>query len=791
MMNPAKGNTSLLLLSLLLVCPICTSLDTITPNQPLKDGDGQLLLSNQKTFALGFFSPGSSSYRYIGIWYNQITEQTVAWVANRDTPLKDHSGVLSINSKGNLVLHTQNQTTPIWSTNVSFSVSSTNNSMAKLLDIGNLVLVQEDSQRVTWQSFDYPTNTLLPLMKLGLDRRTGLNRFLTSWKSKDDPGIGNHSFRMVPTGYPQVSLYMGQTLLWRMGFWNGVTWSGVPRILSEYFKVSWVNNQDESTFMYNIIPNLPTKVIVKMVVDESGIVERSLWQETTWVEYWFAPQGFCDNYLNCGPNSYCDSHNMVIFECKCFPGFEPKSSRDCMREKQGVSMCNNGEGFVKLAHMKVPDTSIAHADMSLSMKECKQKCLRNCSCMAYASANESEGGIGCLTWHGDLVDTRTFPDLGQDLYIRVDAVVLEKRHSTYSYSADSTLKYFEDSPSRRDLDGTRRDSNLPLFDLRTIIAATDNFSIANKLGQGGFGPVYKGLLQNGMEIAVKRLSKCSGQGIEQFKMEIALIAKLQHRNLVRILGCCIHKEEKMLIYEYLPNKSLDFFIFDETKRSCLDWEKRFEIICGIGRGILYLHQDSRLRIIHRDLKASNVLLDNALNPKISDFGMARIVGGDQIEDNTNCIVGTYGYMSPEYAMQGLFSIKSDVYSFGVLLLEIITGKRNGTYHHDGPSSNLIGHVWDLWREDNSMKIVDPLLDETYLANKVSRCIQIGLLCVQEHATHRPTMSTVVFMLGNDTPLPSPKQPAFILKGTYNSTDISTSAASNSINEITFSKIDGR
>ncbi|XP_050252380.1 G-type lectin S-receptor-like serine/threonine-protein kinase At1g11410 isoform X1 [Quercus robur] len=832
MMNPAKGNTSLLLLSLLLVCPICTSLDTITPNQPLKDG--QFLHSNQKTFALGFFSPGSSSHRYVGIWYNQISEQTVAWVANRDTPLKDTSGVLSINGKGNLVLHTQNQTTPIWSTNVSFSISSTNNSMAKLLDIGNLVLVQQDSQRVTWQSFDYPTNTMLPLMKLGLDRRTGLNRFLTSWKSKDDPGIGNHSFRVVQTGYPQTSLYMGQTLLWRMGFWNGVTWSGVPQIASKFFKVISVNNQDESTWMYSIVPNLPTKVIVKMVVDESGIVERSLWQETTWVEYWSAPQELCDKYLNCGPNSYCDPHNEVIFECKCFPGFEPKSSRDCIREKQGVSMCNNGEGFVKLAHTRLPDTSTAHADMSLSMKECEQKCLRNCSCMAYASANGSEGGIGCLTWHGDLVDTRIFPDLGQDLYIRVDAVVLaqyakkngltqkkktlailgvsvavmfllmvsivycfvmkkkkEKRHNTYSYSADSTLQYFEDSPSKRDLDGTRRNSNLPLFDLRTIIAATDNFSIANKLGQGGFGPVYKGLLQNGKEIAVKRLSKFSGQGIEQFKMESALIAKLQHINLVRILGCCIHKEEKMLIYEYLPNKSLDFFIFDETKRSCLDWEKRFEIICGIGRGILYLHQDSRLRIIHRDLKASNVLLDNALNPKISDFGLARIVGGDQIEADTNCIAGTYGYMSPEYAMQGHFSIKSDVYSFGVLLLEIITGKRNGTYHHDGPSSNLIGHVWDLWREDNSMKIVDPLLDETYPANEVSRCIQIGILCVQEQAIDRPTMSTIVFMLGNDTPLPSPKQPAFILKGTYNSTDRSTSAASNSINEITLSKIDGR
>nr|POE99167.1 g-type lectin s-receptor-like serine/threonine-protein kinase [Quercus suber] len=542
-MNPAKGNTSLLLLSLLLVCQICTSLDTITPDQPLMDG--QLLHSNQKTFALGFFSPGSSSHRYVGIWYNQITEQTVAWVANRDSPLKDTSGVLSINGKGNLVLHTQNQTTPIWSTNVSFSVSSTNNSMAKLLDIGNLVLVQRDSQRVTWQSFDYPTNTLLPLMKLGLDRRTGLNRFLTSWKSKDDPGIGNHSFQVVPTGYPQTSLYMGQTLLWRMGFWNGVTWSGVPQIAAKFFRVSFVNNQDECTWMYSIIPNLPTKVIVKMVVDESGIVERSLWQETTWVEYWSAPQELCDKYLNCGPNSYCDPHNEVIFECKCFPGFEPESSRDCIREKQGVSMCNNGEGFLKFAHMRLPDTSTAHANMSLSMKECEQKCLRNCSCMAYASANGSEGGIGCLTWHGDLVDTRIFPDLGQDLYIRVDAVVLAQY----------------------------------------------------------------------------------------------------------------------------------------AKKNGLTQKKRMLAILGVSVAVMFL------------LMASVVYC--FVMKKKKDFGLARIVGGDQIEANTNCIAGTYGYMSPEYAMQGLFSIKSDVYSFGVLLLEIITGKRNGTYHHDGPSSNLIGHLKKL------------------------------------------------------------------------------------------------
>ncbi|KAJ7968434.1 receptor kinase 2 [Quillaja saponaria] len=220
------------------------------------------------------------------------------------------------------------------------------------------------------------------------------------------------------------------------------------------------------------------------------------------------------------------------------------------------------------------------------------------------------------------------------------------------------------------------------------MATLRDFHSANKLGQGGFGPVYKGILEDGKEVAVKRLSRASGQGLEEFMNEVVVISKLQHRNLVKLLGCCIEGDEKMLIYEYMANKSLDAFLFKPLKQKELDWRKRFNIIQGIARGLLYLHRDSRLIIIHRDLKPSNILLDEELNPKISGFGMARIFKGSEDEDNTIRVVGMYGYMSPEYAMEGLISEKLDAFSFGVLLLEIVSGRKNTSFYDDDLSLTL-------------------------------------------------------------------------------------------------------
>lgn len=403
--------------------------DTLTINQPFRDGN--ILVSHEETFALGFFSPGKSHFRYVGIWYT-FSEETVVWVANRDKPLNDTTGNLSINAHGNLVLHDKYHVTiPLWSTN--FSSSSPSSFMAQLLDSGNLVLVQQDTKRVKWQSFDHPTQTILPNLKIGLDKRNGLTRFITSWKSKDDPRTGNSSYRIDPNGIPQLILYRNQAPWWRAGHWNGLWWSGIPGMQHNFeFNASFVNDDNEITNIWGV---RSASIFSRLVVEESGSVQIFIWdeQERQWTGLWSAPMDRCDHYSNCGAYGICEPYDAKVFECTCLPGYEPESPRDwylrdgsggCRRKRKKDLRCGNEEGFVKVAHVKTPDTSMAKVDMSLMrLDECEKECLRNCSCKAYATADLKLGG-GCLTWHGRLMDTKKFTEGGQDLYVRVDASAL-------------------------------------------------------------------------------------------------------------------------------------------------------------------------------------------------------------------------------------------------------------------------------------------------------------------------------------------------------------------------------
>ncbi|KAK8974129.1 hypothetical protein V6N11_064617 [Hibiscus sabdariffa] len=301
-MNPAEWLRKILLLSLLF--HISFSDDTIKLDHFLKD-NGDVIVSRGKNFALGYFSPGSSRNRYVGIWYYQIPGKIVVWVANRNNPIKDNSGILSIDSGGNLALFQRNQTLPVWSTDIS--MAGTRNSVAQILDSGNLVLLQNDARKaVLWQSFDYPTNTWLSFIKLGLNKRTGLNRVFTSWKSPDDPGFGNYSLKMNTSGFPQMILYRGSTPWWRSGPWTGQRWSGIPEmtnhfILDDYF----VDSGDEVTFT-SVVKN--DSIISRTVTNETGILQGFIWNKEAqrWILFYSTPKEQCDFYGHCGPNGYCN-----------------------------------------------------------------------------------------------------------------------------------------------------------------------------------------------------------------------------------------------------------------------------------------------------------------------------------------------------------------------------------------------------------------------------------------------------------------------------------------------------
>nr|XP_009403359.1 PREDICTED: putative cysteine-rich receptor-like protein kinase 35 isoform X2 [Musa acuminata subsp. malaccensis] len=291
-----------------------------------------------------------------------------------------------------------------------------------------------------------------------------------------------------------------------------------------------------------------------------------------------------------------------------------------------------------------------------------------------------------------------------------------------------------------------------VFRYEMLVAATRNFNPKQKLGEGGFGPVFKGRLEDGRDVAVKRLGRGSRQGAREFENEAMLLSRVQHKNVVNLYGYCAHDDDKLLVYEYIPNESLDKLLFsgeDEGNGSQmqLDWKRRYQVIVGVARGLLYLHEGAHTAIIHRDIKASNILLDNRWVPKIADFGMARLFPEDQTHVNTR-VAGTNGYMAPEYVMHGSLSTKADVFSFGVLVLELISGRKNSAFSPlpDPEANSLLEWAWKLYKKGQRLELLDPAVASTADAEQVAMCVQIGLLCTQSDPKLRPDMKRVVIIL---------------------------------------------
>ncbi|EHA8590124.1 putative LRR receptor-like serine/threonine-protein kinase [Cocos nucifera] len=293
------------------------------------------------------------------------------------------------------------------------------------------------------------------------------------------------------------------------------------------------------------------------------------------------------------------------------------------------------------------------------------------------------------------------------------------------------------------------------FSLKQIKAATNNFDRANKIGEGGFGPVYKGVVPDGSVIAVKQLSSKSKQGNREFLNEIAMISAVQHPNLVKLYGCCIEGNQLLLIYEYMENNSLARALFGpEEYRLKLNWQTRHKICLEVARGLTYLHEESRLKIVHRDIKATNILLDKDLNAKISDFGLARL---DE-EENTHIstrIAGTLGYMAPEYATSGYLTDKADVYSFGVVILEIVSGMSNTSFRPKEDFICLLDWAYVVQEEGRLLELVDPSLGSNYSKEEAMQILNLAIICTNLSPTLRPSMSTVVSMLDGKIPVPVP------------------------------------
>ncbi|KAK4786607.1 hypothetical protein SAY86_010440 [Trapa natans] len=507
---------------------VCLAVSSISSLEPLFLN--QTLISSSQIFELGFFTPYGSSNRYVGIWYKNLTPTRILWVANRAQPLdnNDQLARLTVGDDGNLRLleGTQNS---IWSTNVS---AGSNRSIAMLIDTGNLVL--KDSENIIWESFHFPTDTILPGMKIEMNVNTGEKRYLTSWKTDTDPSPGNFTVGVTSEIPPQPFTWNGSAPHWRGGQWDKSKFIGIGDVESTYLSGYNVQQDIQQGTTYFSLLTYSTTFFTYMFISPEGSLKWVFWNESDrkWLPNWEAPWNLCETYGTCGPFSVCNSSFSPI--CQCLDGFTPKLEDEwksgnwtggCTRKKElecqrdpnsgapSRSGANQTDYFLKLSQMKLPDTANYVTLIDENAWGCQTWCLNNCSCIAYSYVED----IGCLTWFNEIMDIQSFNTTGKDLFLRL--AYSERSDNTGSRTKIITVSlatilggiilsaaiYYitcrgrvskcESASTVFQQIGKEGNSGvsseLPFFKFKSILDATNNFDIRNKLGQGGFGPVYK------------------------------------------------------------------------------------------------------------------------------------------------------------------------------------------------------------------------------------------------------------------------------------------------------------
>ncbi|OEL25049.1 G-type lectin S-receptor-like serine/threonine-protein kinase [Dichanthelium oligosanthes] len=740
--------------------------NTLSRSQALA-GDEKLVSSNGK-FALGFFQTGSESSNntlrsYLGIWFHKVPKLTPVWTANGEAPIsKAASPELVISEDGNLAILAQGTVT-VWSTQAN---GTTKDASAVLLDNGNLVLRSSlNSSAVFWQSFDYPTDTFMMGAKLGLNKVTGLNRRLVSRKNSIDQASGVYSMEFSLDGIFRL-LWNSSTGYWSSGEWNGKFFSSIPEMSEKsdvvHCNYTFVNNDQDVYFS----TDCDESVVFHNFLDVSGLWTNRIWLNQDWITLALHPQRQCDVHAACGPFTVCTDNGNPL--CNCMKGFSVQSPQDwglgdteggcirnaplsyCSGDKNKTSMSD--DKFYSMPSIRLPDNGKGVSN-AMSAKDCAETCLNSCSCTAY-----SYGKGGCSVWHDELLNA-VVDSNGQTLYLRLAAKEVNNSKSNRSALiigvATSTciislgLVFLIVVWRRKGncwSSGTENnDGGIGVIPFRYIELrrATKNFS--EKLGEGGFGSVFKGSLTNSVVIAVKRLDRVN-QGEKQFRAEVSSIGIIQHINLVKLIGFCCEGDKRLLVYEHMPNSSLDAHLF-QTQGTILDWNVRYQIALGVARGLSYLHHSCRDCIIHCDIKPQNILLDISFLPKISDFGMAKFLERDFNRVMTT-MRGTIGYIAPEWISGTAITSKVDVYSYGMVLLEIISGKRNSAKlcsgnGHEGYFPVQVAHKL---LDGDVESLVDANLHGDVNLQEVERVCKIACWCIQDNEFDRPTMVEVLQFL---------------------------------------------
>ncbi|XP_020223096.1 G-type lectin S-receptor-like serine/threonine-protein kinase At2g19130 [Cajanus cajan] len=763
MRNPCFRFSILILIFSLFTKISLAALTTVSANQTLS-GD-QTLVSEDGIFELGFFKPGNSSNYYIGIWYKKITVQTIVWVANRDNPVSDKNTAKLTTWGGNLVLldASSNQ---VWSTNTTSPSSSS--VVAVLLDSGNLILTESpndaSAEESLWESFHHPTDTWLPGGKIKLDNKTKQPQYLTSWKNNENPATGLFSLELDPKGSTSyLILWNKSEQYWTSGPWNGHIFSLVPEMRANYiYNFTFESNENESYFTYSMYNS---SIISRFVMDVSGQIKQLSWLENAqqWNLFWSQPRQQCEVYAFCGAFGSCTENSMPY--CNCLTGFKPKSLSDwnledhsggCERKTKLQCEHSNSFNGDKDRFLAIPNMALPKHAESVGVgnaEECESTCLSNCSCTAYAYVSNQ-----CSIWIGNLLNLQQLSSddsSGQTLLLKLSASEFhddENNNVTIivvgvvvgNVVLLALLLFFLIRRRKRMVGaGKPVEGTLVAFGYRDLQNATRNFS--EKLGGGGFGSVFKGTLGDSSLVAVKKLEGIR-QGEKQFRTEVSTIGTVQHVNLVRLRGFCSEGAKRLLVYDYMPNGSLDFHLFQNKNFKALDWKMRYQIALGTARGLTYLHEKCRDCIIHCDVKPENIVLDADFCPKVADFGLAKLVGRDFSRVLTT-MRGTRGYLAPEWISGVAFTAKADVYSYGMMLFEFVSGRRNSEPSEDGKftffptlAANVVVQGGDV------VSLLDPGLEGNAEIEEVTRIIKVASWCVQDNEAHRPSMGQVVQIL---------------------------------------------